>query len=90
MKVVHCKMQPFTHYIGRPSIFGNPFPVERYGRDACIRSFEVHARKTSIIMAAIEALPDDAILGCWCFPRPCHGDVIVKLWKELHDGEARR
>jgi hypothetical protein len=23
------------------------------------------------------------ILGCWCHPLPCHGDVLVKLIKEL-------
>ncbi len=21
-------------------------------------------------------------LGCWCVPRPCHGDVLVALFKE--------
>ena len=22
------------------------------------------------------------ILGCWCNPEPCHGHVLVKLYKE--------
>ncbi len=34
--------------------------------------------------ARIKALPEDAVLGCWCKPLACHGDVIVKLWKELN------
>jgi hypothetical protein len=23
-------------------------------------------------------------LGCFCYPKPCHGDVIIKLWEEMH------
>lgn len=34
----------------------------------------------------IFALPEDAVLGCWCAPQPCHGDVIVSMWKEMHSG----
>ena len=22
---------------------------------------------------------DGAILGCWCAPKPCHGDVLVEF-----------
>lgn len=29
------------------------------------------------------------VLGCWCKPGPCHGDVLIKLWKEKHDAENR-
>lgn len=34
---------------------------------------------------AIEDLPEDAILGCFCHPKDCHGDIIIKIWKELHE-----
>jgi hypothetical protein len=34
-------------------------------------------------MERIRALPANAVLGCWCKPGSCHGDVIVKIWKEL-------
>ena len=30
------------------------------------------------------ALPADAVLGCFCKSKRCHGDVIVKLWHEMH------
>ena len=23
------------------------------------------------------------ILGCWCKPKPCHGDILVKLVEEV-------
>ena len=31
-------------------------------------------------------LKDNDVLGCFCKPDACHGDVMVKVWKELnHD-----
>ena len=33
-------------------------------------------------MAAIHELSDKA-LGCWCYPEPCHGDVLIRIYKEL-------
>jgi hypothetical protein len=29
--VVHCKKEPFDIYIGRPSVFGNPFEIGKDG-----------------------------------------------------------
>lgn len=86
MTVVHCKQTPHTHYIGRPSLLGNPFQIGPAGtREDVIAKFEMHARSHPEVMSVISRLPADAVLGCWCAPRPCHGDVIMKLWKELHE-----
>ena len=86
MKVVHCKREPYTVYIGRPSVLGNPFVIGKDGtRDDVIDKFERWARYSSEVMETIERLPADSVLGCWCKPnKPCHGDVIVKLWLEMH------
>lgn len=72
-------------YIGRPSIFGNPFWLKSEAqRDHVVDSYEAWARNQPKILEAIKALPEDAVLGCYCAPKRCHGDVIVKLWKEPH------
>lgn len=85
MRVVNTKRHRFTHYIGRPSLFGNPFVLGRDGdRDRVITMFEQMARRDPSMLAAIKVLPENAILGCYCKPLACHGDVIVKLWKEMH------
>ncbi len=84
MTVVHCKREPFTHYIGRPSVFGNPFTIADYGRHTAIAMFEEWARQQPTVLDAILALPADAVLGCWCHKQRCHGHVIMRLWKELH------
>jgi hypothetical protein len=38
---------------------------------------------TSAASVAFDALPDDAVLVCFCKPAACHGDVIVRLKAEL-------
>lgn len=85
MTVVHCKRDPFDVYIGRPSKWGNPHPVGRcYGcgldhtREDAIRLYEAHVRASPHLMAALPTLRGK-VLGCWCSPRACHGDVLVRL-----------
>ena len=86
MRIVHIKKEPYTHYIGRPSSLGNPFEIGKHGsREEVIEKFERWARYSENVMLTIDKLPEDAVFGCWCKPKwACHGDVIVKLWLELH------
>ena len=93
MVVIHCRMmhpaarRPVgTHtYIGRPGPFGNPFIIGQHGnRDDVIKMYEKWARQQPVLLDLIKALPEDAVLGCWCAPQRCHGEVIMKLWKELN------
>lgn len=82
MKVVHCKKEPYDEYIGRPGKWGNPFTVEIYGRGVCIDMFEdwLIQRLINGEITEDELLElDGKTLGCWCKPRPCHGDVYVKI-----------
>jgi hypothetical protein len=84
MKVVHCKKVPYNIYIGRPTVYGNPFVIGKDGnREEVIRKFEEYARNNFISL-----LHKDAILGCWCAPEMCHGDVIIKLWKEINEQKS--
>jgi hypothetical protein len=83
---VTTKWDPtMTHYIGRPSIYGNPFPMNsERDREEKIAQFENWVRNNSEMLRRIRELPENAVLGCYCSPKPCHGDVIVKIWKEMH------
>jgi hypothetical protein len=84
MKVTHVREMVFTVYIGRPSVFGNPFVVGVHGnREECIRKFERYAWKTPRVLDAIRRLKKKSILGCHCSPKACHGDTIVRIWKQL-------
>jgi hypothetical protein len=89
MRVVNLRKEKYTHYIGRPSIFGNPFIIGKDGtREQVIEKYSDclrHGINELNIIEAIKKLPEDAILGCYCKPLPCHGDVIIKIWEELHE-----
>jgi hypothetical protein len=66
--------------------FGNPFPVEKFGRDECLRLYKAHfdARilKDEKFRAAILSLKGKR-LACFCKPLACHGDII-KEWLDTH------
>ncbi len=79
MKVVHCKRQPYDVYIGRPSKWGNPFVIGKDGtRDEVIAKYAEWIKTQPELIAALPEIKDK-ILGCWCRPFKCHGDVLVKL-----------
>ena len=82
-KVVHCKKSEFDVYIGRPSKWGNPFEIGPDGtRTEVIEKYEAWLRMQPNLMNEILEL-DGKILGCWCSPKPCHGEVLVRIIAEL-------
>jgi len=79
MKVVHCKRDNFDIYIGRPSKWGNPFSIGKDGtRQEVIDKYEKWIINQPTLMKSLHEL-QGKILGCWCHPQPCHGDVLIKL-----------
>jgi hypothetical protein len=82
MKLVHCKKEPFTHYIGRPSLFGNPYVIGKDGtREQVVIKFKRYA--VQYLLEEIKSLPKDAVLACWCSPQDCHGNAIMEIWEDL-------
>ena len=78
-KVVHCKREPYDVYIGRPSKWGNPYSSGRDGsREEVIAKYEEWLYTQPDLMAELSKL-QGKVLGCWCSPKPCHGDVLVRL-----------
>lgn len=78
-QVVHCKRDDYDVYIGRPSKWGNPFLI---GKDGT--RYEVMLKYLSWLRnqpELLDALPElkDKVLGCWCDPEPCHGDILACL-----------
>lgn len=77
MKVVHCKKELFDVYIGRPSKWGNPFTIGKDGtREEVIAKYEQYLIDSGLINDIDEL--QDKTLGCWCSPKACHGDVLIK------------
>jgi hypothetical protein len=77
--VAHHKKKPFDIFIARPSMWGNPFEIGRDGsRSEVIQKFADWIHRQPELMVAIPSL-HGKVLGCWCAPRPCHGDVLARL-----------
>ena len=78
-KVVHCKKDYYDVYIGRPSKWGNPFTIGKDGtRIEVISKYEDYLVKNPKLFNALPELKNK-ILGCWCAPKPCHGDVLARF-----------
>lgn len=77
--VVHCKRSRYDIYIGRPSKWGNPFVIGHDGtREEVIAKYEAWLNANPILMESLKDLRGK-ILGCWCAPKACHGDVLTRL-----------
>jgi len=75
--VVHCKRSYYDEYIGRPSKWGNPFVIGPDGtREQVIQKYEEYLFTSGLINDIHEL--KGKILGCWCRPYRCHGDVLVR------------
>ncbi len=88
-RVVHNKRESFDVYIGRPTKWGNPFSH----KDGTLAEFKVASRDEAVDAYAawvktqpelLAALPElrGKVLGCWCAPQRCHGDVLLALANE--------
>lgn len=86
-------------YIGRGSIWGNPFTHLPLSRTKA--QFQVATEEESMIryeawlrerLASDPKLRDELRklegheLVCYCKPRPCHGDIIITLIEESNQG----
>ncbi len=76
--VVHCKKEKYDVYIGRPGRWRNPYTIGEDGsREEVIQKFREYGIATGLDIAAKRELKDK-VLGCWCAPQSCHGDVLVE------------
>ncbi len=89
------KKPKFDVYIGRynkeiggMSIWENPFYINDYKNPLdCLKDYKKH------ILERIKEFPlqydlkrlRGKRLGCWCKPKPCHGDVLLELLGETND-----
>lgn len=78
-RIVHCKKKKFDVYIGRPSKWGNPFVIGKDGtRREVIEKYRSWILNQPELMKSLGELKNKT-LGCWCYPSPCHGEVLIEL-----------
>jgi hypothetical protein len=72
----------YVVYVGRPTVWGNPFVIGRDGtRAEVIAAYEAWLVETGLIEAAKRELRGHD-LACHCAPLPCHADVLLRIANE--------
>ena len=91
-RVVHVRKAKFDEYIGRAfaefpaTPFGNPFRLQGQTRFNVLLQFAEYwyapEQKKLRNLARIKLTRK--VLGCWCKPFDCHGDIIAGYldWRE--------
>lgn len=92
------ELEDIDTYIGKKSDtydlsdspFSNPFDKSEYGRENAVKHFKLYFYRRYLeekdFRMALHDIEGDT-LGCWCYPRRCHGEVIVDILnKHMEEG----
>ena len=85
-KVVNKNRSSFDVYIGRGSMWGNPYRIGELSRREVIdkyREWLLNQIENDCITYEDVLQLTNKRLGCFCAPKPCHGDVIVEVFKVI-------
>jgi len=95
-KVVNLKKEKYDVYIGRGSIFGNPYThlplkgtkatVQVKTRCEAVEKYRVYfydriENDTEFLDEVLRL--KDKVLGCYCSPKECHGDIITEFLNKI-------
>ena len=84
-KVVNLRKEKYDVYIGRGSKWGNRFVIGKDGdRDEVIRRYRGWILNYKELLGSLHELKGK-VLGCFCKPKACHGDVLAELVNELRE-----
>jgi hypothetical protein len=76
-------------YVARPSLWGNPFHIQDFGRDDSLKMYRLWmmAPEQEYLRAAMRRQLRGRDLVCWCAPKPCHADFILRIANTDSDDE---
>lgn len=78
---------PYDVYIGRGSPWGNPYVMGQDGtREEVIEMFESYLFQSDELLSKVGSLYGKT-LGCFCAPKPCHGDILAHYAYLAHIGK---
>lgn len=79
----HRTAGPDAVYIGRGSPFGNPFVIGKDGdRDEVCDKYESMLLNNPQFIAQVKAELKGKDLVCFCAPKRCHGDILLRVANE--------
>ncbi len=78
IRVDRTHVQPNTVYIGRPTIWGNPFVIGRDGnREQVIDQYRKYLLDHPDLQERAKRELKGKDLACFCAPLACHGDILL-------------
>ncbi|BAQ67083.1 DUF4326 domain-containing protein [Geminocystis sp. NIES-3709] len=81
--IVYAKAKGLLVAIDRTSDWGNPFKIGVDGdRDTVCDKFDLYLDKNLILKKRLKKLQGKA-LQCWCYPKRCHGEKLIKSLEQL-------
>lgn len=89
-RVVNLNKEYYDIYVGRGSIWGNPYS-HLHGtkaqhivktRQEAVECYRQYILNRSDLLARLPELKGK-VLGCYCKPLACHGDVLVELCNQM-------
>lgn len=79
----HQTAGPDAIYIGRGSLYGNPFVIGKDGnRDEVCDKYEQYLLNNPQLLQAVKTNLKGRDVVCFCAPKRCHGDTLVRLANE--------
>lgn len=94
LKVVHSKkaLEGSFIYVGRPTKWGNLFTHKKgtkaqiivETREDAVRAYEewIMAPEQDYLRGLIKTELKGQDLGCWCAPKLCHAEILLKIANE--------
>ena len=91
------KMPPNAIYVGRPTVWGNPYVVgselmngETLTAEKAVKLYEQHIAD-NFSERDIRHCLHDKDLACWCaLDEPCHADVLLRIANSRPKRKASR
>jgi hypothetical protein len=87
-KLVNLNNDPYDVYIGRGSKWGCPFTIIKNrptlakeivgSKEEALSKYKEYVLASPELMASLHEL-EGKVMGCFCKPLQCHGDVLLEL-----------
>jgi hypothetical protein len=88
---------PVTH--ASCKLFQNPFKLGKDGSGSSRKKVLSDFRKYAVARLEVDqefrnavkelSQQEGKLLGCWCKPEVCHGDILIELSKELNSTDSK-
>lgn len=85
----HLLIAPDDPIYKHNSVFLNPFPFKQYGREKSLNLYREMLESSPSLLNDLFLLTNK-ILGCKCYPKVCHGNILIEKLKQLENAEIQK